>query len=140
MRADIGALITLDTLRHIPYRYIGRNTALLECSGTGRRPAGLILLHNRYRNGVTELCVHLCLYILDEVNDILTALSDLLCQIIIRAVLPALRNLNLNICGCAGIDRVVIHLDDIVTLLRIGSSRGILHELDDLLLRDQLRQ
>ena len=130
MRAYIGADVTSDTLVGIPYGNIRSNAALLVCSGTGRGVTGLISLHNRYRNRVTLLSVYLCLYVLYEIDHFRSALADLLGQVVIRAVLPALGNVNLDVSGCAGIDSVMVHLNHIVALLCVGSGSRILHELD----------
>jgi len=140
MRTYIRTLVTLDTLGSIPYRNVCCNTTLLVCCCTGWSPACLVFLNNRYRNCVTLLSVDFLLNILNEVNNFLVVSLNFYRVIIICAVLPALWNIYLNVCCSTGIDCVVVHLNDIVTLLSIRSCSCVLHKLDNFLFRNQLCQ
>ena len=98
-----------------------------------------VLLSNGYRNGVTLLSVNLLLDVANELCCCAFALN--FCgEVIILAVLPGLRNVNLNVCSSTCINSVMVHLNDVVTLLRIRLGSCVLHELDNLLFRNQLGQ
>ena len=53
---------------------------------------------------------------------------------------PAGRDLHLHECGGTRIDGAVVHIDDVLALLQVGLRGRILHVLDGLVLRDDVRQ
>src|SRR5699024_1802285 len=61
-------------------------------------------------------------------------------QSFVCAVFPAFGNLNLNHLFCTGVDSVIVHLNDGVTLSSVGSLCGSLHQLDGMLLGNDVGQ
>ena len=136
MRTYIGTDITLDTVFRIPYRNVNCDTAFLICRRTGRSLSVFVFLNNRYRNSVTFLSVYRNLDVVYEINNIFSVSGCNLCKTLILSIFPACRNVNLNYSCCSGVDCIVVHLYDLVTLLAVGCLCSSLHQLDGSFLRN----
>ena len=95
----------------------------------------------RYRERITHLGIDLLLDIVYEINCILTCSDSFRPgDVLVGSVLPALRNLYLyKSCG-AGIDGVIVHLNDFITLSAVSSLCSLFHQTDSILLRNYLGQ
>jgi len=133
VRADIRTTVTLDTVLRIPYRDIYCNTTLLISRGAAGCGTVYVILECGYGQAVTFLCVYLCLNVIYEVYNVAAAILSM-CEVqsLVSCILPALRNSNLNNLLSACVDSV--------TLSAIGSLCSSLHQLDSLLLRNDVRQ
>ena len=141
MRTYIGAEVTLDTLRGIPGRNVYSDTSLLVSGASGRGGAVHIILECGYRQGISFLCAHLGLDVVDEVHNVLSSLgNNRIVQALVFAVLPALRNLNLYDSLRACVDGCPVLLNHILALASVGSLCGSLHQLVRLLSGDDSRQ
>ena len=76
---------------------------------------------------------------LDHLDGLLAAGVDLAVGLILGSF-PVLGNVDLDECGSAGIDSLVVHVDNILTLLEVGGGCLLLHVADGVLLRNDLRQ
>ena len=141
MRADVGTEVTLDTVVGIPLGYVDRDAALLVCGGTGRRAAVYIVRERGYRQVVAFLSVDRSLYGVDELDDVFSSLGNVYhVKTFVLAVLPALRDLDLNDALRSGVDGGPVLLDDVLALAAVGSLRGSLHQLVRLIGRDDSGQ
>ena len=121
MRADDGALVTLDTLGSIPNRDIYCCTALLVSCCTLRECTVFHTNECGYGERVTFLSVH-------YVNDLLDELGNsLLLNSLILSCLPGIRDVDLYNCINTSVDSLVVHLNDIVTLLTVRLESSLLH-------------
>ena len=129
MRADDGALVTLDTLGSIPYRNVYCCTTLLVSSCALRESTVFHTNECGYGELVTFLSVH-------YVNDLLDELrNSLLLNRLILSCLPGIRNVNFNNCVNACVDSSIVHLNDIVTLLTVRLESCLLHVVNSLVNR-----
>ena len=76
---------------------------------------------------------------LDHLDGLLAAGVDLAVGLILGSF-PVLGNVDLDECGSAGVDSLVVHVDNILTLLEVGGGCLLLHVADGVLLRNDLRQ
>ena len=76
---------------------------------------------------------------LDHLNGLFAAGVDLLIGLVLCG-LPGLGNIDLDKCGSAGIDSLVVHIDNVLALLEVGSGGLFLHIADGVFLRNDLCQ
>ena len=76
---------------------------------------------------------------LDHLDNFRTALK-LAGISLVLSVSPVSRYVDLLVCGSADVDRLVVHINDVLTLLQVGLGSSVLHELDRLLGRHYLSQ
>ena len=74
-----------------------------------------------------------------HINSLLAAGHDG-CPGLVLGLGPVCRYLDLDESRCAGVYCVVVHIDNVLSLLQIGCRRLLLHVLYRLVLRDDLRQ
>ena len=129
VRANDGALVTLNTLSSIPYRNIYCCTTLLVSCCTLRECTVFHTYECRYRERVTFLSVHYVNNLLDELRN------SLLLNRLILSCLPGIRNVNCNNCINTCVDSSIVHLNDIVTLLTIRLESCLLHIVNSLVNR-----
>ena len=129
MRANDGALVTLDTLSSIPYRNVYCSTTLLVSSCTLRECTIFHTNECGYRERVTFLSVHYVNNLLDELRN------SLLLNRLILSCLPGIRNVNCNNCINTSVDSSIVHLNDIVTLLTVRLESCLLHVVNSLVNR-----
>ena len=98
---------------------------MIDESGNGQRIAVHLV------NGIEDSFDHL--------NGLFAAGVDLLVYLVLCG-LPGLGNLDLYECGCAGVDSLVVHIDNVLTLLEVGCGGLFLHVADGVFLRNDLRQ
>src|SRR5699024_8201202 len=141
MRTYIGTSVALDTVVRIPNRNIYRDTALLVCGGAGGSGTVHVILECGYRKEASFLSAYLALDVVYDINNVRSAALRVgHLQAFIFCVLPAFRNLNLNYLFCSLVDGCPVLLNHIVALAAVGSLRGSLHQLDSLLLGNDVGQ
>ena len=138
MRADICTAVTLDTFARIPYRDINCDTTLLICRCTGWCRTVYIIIKCRYRQGISFLRIYFRLNILCKCNCIgSSAFFDMRCsKSFISSIFPALRNFYFYNLLCSCIDRIIVHLYDLITFSSVSSLCCCFHKIDRLLLRN----
>ena len=141
MRADIGTTVTLDTVFRIPYRDIYCDTTFFESSRTGRSRTIYIILECRYRQVVTFLSVNCMLDSINEINNVFSVTGNSFSDdILILSIFPALRNLDLNYLFSTGVDSIVVHLNDSITLTSVSSLCSSFHQVDSFCFRNDVSQ
>ncbi|OPZ60770.1 MAG: hypothetical protein BWY87_00264 [Deltaproteobacteria bacterium ADurb.Bin510] len=135
VRADDGALVALDAVVMQPLGYLDGDAALFVGGGAVGEGAVLAALEGRDRQLVALLG-----------DDRLDDLGDELGHVgadglgVDRQVLPGRVDVHLHQAVLAGIDRGVVHVDDVVALLAVGLLDGVLHVIDRLAVVDDLAQ
>ena len=139
VRAHKRALVALDALARVPLGYGNRNTALLIRRSAQLKRA-VRVVHKR--GDRQRVAVHL----VDRVEDAVDHLHRLgiagvlgLLHLVLR-VRPRGRDLDLFIGRRARVDRVVVHVHNVLALLQVAVQRRVLHVLDRFRLRHDLRQ
>ena len=139
MRADIGAVAALDALRGVPFRNGDGNAALL-ISGSAKFELAVDMIQERgHRQAVAVHLVDREQEILDLLDQLRLALERVVDDDIFRGR-PIGGNLDLDIGGSAGVDGLMVHLDDVHALLGVGLRGLLLHVLDGLCLGQNLGQ
>ena len=139
MRTYECALVALCTGLCRPLGNEGGNAAFLV--GGSTKLEGAVCVIDKSGNG-QGIAVHLVNGIkdgLDHLNGLLAAGVDLLICLVLSG-LPGLGNIDLYKCGSAGIDRLVVHIDNVLTLLEVGCGGLFLHVADGVFLRNDLCQ
>ena len=140
MRADISTLVALYTGILVPGRNGYRYAALLVSgSAVLERAVNMLARESGYRQGVAVHTADRLHNFLDHLDDFRTALQ-IAVVFLIGSVCPGSRDLNLVERGSADVDRLVVHIDDILALLQVGLGRSILHIADRFFLRHDLCQ
>ena len=98
---------------------------MIDESGNGQRIAVHLV------NGIEDSFDHL--------NGLFAAGVDLLVCLVLCG-LPGLGNIDLDKCGCACVDCLVVHIDNVLALLEVGCGGLFLHVADGVFLRNDLRQ
>ena len=123
VRANVGALVTLDTFCCIPCGNVNRNTAFFKCGGAKRNCAVLSACKYGYRQQVALQCVHgkhQLFYIFGK--------NLLDCFVIyILCILPACGNVNLCQTGKPCVNSGIVHVDNLFALLAVGFYDSRLH-------------
>ena len=141
MRAHIRTEVTLDTVVRIPNRYIDCDTTFLVCSGTRRSCTIYIIGKCRYRQVVTLLSIDSSLNGVDKLNNVCSSLGCVShLKSLVRAVLPAFRNLNLYNVLSTCIDSSPVLHNNVFTLTAVGCLCSSLHQFDRSLLRNNICQ
>ena len=118
VRADIGALVALDALGVIPTRNHNGNAALLVCRCAKFKLAVSMILKHGNRQRIAFHAGHGIHDFLNLFQKSRTTLKrDGVRRIL--SICPVSRNLNLLECGSAGIDCLVVHINDVLTLLQV---------------------
>ncbi len=139
VRADIGAVAALDALRGVPFRNGDGNAALL-ISGSAEFELAVDMIQERgHRQAVAVHLVDREQEILDLLDQLRLALERVVDDDIFRGR-PIGGNLDLDIGGSAGVDGLMVHLDDVHALLGVGLRGLLLHVLDGLCLGQNLGQ
>ena len=138
MRTYICTAVTLDTVLRFPYRDIHRDTAFLVCRRSGRCRAVYIVVKCRYRKSISFLSIYLSLDILNKIDNVFSSVLVYLRsrKSLVSSVLPALRNCHFYNLLSACVDRVIVHLNDLVALSSVSSLGSSLHQVDRLFLRN----
>ena len=76
---------------------------------------------------------------LDHLNGLLAPGVDLLAGLVLCS-LPCLGNIDLDECGSACVNGLVVHVDNVLTLLEVGCRGLFLHVADSVFLRNDLCQ
>ena len=137
MRADKCAVVALDALFCVPFRNGNSDAALLVSGGAEREGAVCVINELGYGQGIAVHTVNRIENVVDHLDGLGKAgvLAD---SCLVFCGLPALGNFNLRVGCCAGVDCVVVHVNDILALLEVGVESGILHVADRLCLRQNL--
>ena len=61
-----------------------------------------------------------------------------ICKLCVNGIGPGCRNVDLDERGRAGVDGLMVHVDDVLALAQVGLRGGILHVLDGFFLRHDL--
>ena len=139
MRADICAVAALDALCRIPFRN-GNGNAALFVSGSAQLELAVDMIDERGNR--QRVAVHL----IDREEDVLNLLDQfrLAFEVVLGdnvfCVGPGSGNVDLHIGGSAGVDGLVVHLDDVHALLGVGLRGLFLHVLDGVRFRQDLCQ
>ena len=139
VRADISAVAALDALCGIPFRNCNGNAALFV-SGSAQLELSINMIDERGNR--QRVAVHL----IDREEDVLNLLDkfglafEVMLDDNIFCVRPVSGNVDLHIGGSAGVDGLVVHLDDVHALLGVGLCGLFLHVLDGVLFRQNLGQ
>ena len=139
VRADECTVVALNAAVGVPLGNEGGNAALLV--GGSAELEGAVCVIDKSGNG-QGVAVHLVNGIkdgLDHLNGLFAASVDLLIGLVLCG-LPGLGNIDLYKCGSAGIDSLVVHIDNVLTLLEVGSGGLFLHIADGVFLRNDLCQ
>ena len=139
MRADVSALVALDALGAVPLGHGDGHAALFIRGGAElERTVGVI----DERGDRQAVAVHL----VDRGENVAHHLDggrtagQFLGRRFVDGVGPVGRNVDLHIRGRAEVDGLVVHLDDVLALLHVGSLGLLLHVADGVLFRHNLRQ
>ncbi len=135
MRTYIRALVTLDAVFSIPFRYVNRNAALLVSS----RAAGECAVFSAGKCGYRQLVAFLCVHRLYNVLYEFCCLSySLFCSI--NSISPCSRDFNLHCTVHTTVNSGIVHVQDGVALLAVGLCDSCFHIFHSLLNRDDVRQ
>ena len=133
MRAHIGALVALDALGLVPVGNDHSDAALLVCGGAQLKLAVGAIDEGGNRQAVA-------VHAIDGLEQVLDLLGDgglgLLGELDGGGILggsPVGRNLELTEGGSAGIDGLVVGVDDSLALLHVGLGSRVLHVLQGVL-------
>ena len=129
-------LIATDALRLIPHRNVDRRPALLVSTAAHRERAVRQFAERRHRQTISLLTVHHVLHVgykRGRVNLLQIAVHT-------RVVDIPRRRVNLVQRLETTIDRAVIHVDNVLTLLAVRLDDRILQILDRLIDRNDVRQ
>ena len=139
VRADESTVVALNAAVGVPLGNESGNAALFV-SGSAKLE-GAVCVIDESGNG-QGVAVHLVNGIedsFDHLNGLFAAGVDLLVGLVLCG-LPGLGNLDLYECGSAGVDRLVVHIDNVLTLLEVGCGGLFLHVADGVFLRNDLCQ
>ena len=91
VRTYICTAVTLDTVLRLPYRDIHCDTTFLVCRRSGRCRTIYVIVECRYRKSISFLSIYLSLDILNEIDNVFSAvLVYLRCsKAFVSSVLPA---------------------------------------------------
>ena len=134
--ADIGAEVALDAVFGDPGGHIHGDAPLLIGGGTQRHGAVRVLHEGGNRQFVALLRVDMGQDVVDIALDFRPAAFGLRLHGIVDGAGPFFGHPDLLDFLNAPFDGVVVHFDDGFALLGIGLCRGVLHELDGILGRD----
>src|SRR5699024_1444665 len=97
-----------------------------------------IVVKCRYRKCISFLSIYLGLDILNEINNVFSAVLVYLrrSKSFVSCIFPALRNCYFNNLFCTCIDRIVVHLYDLVTFSSVSSFSSSLHQVNCLFFRN----
>ena len=134
MRADGCALVALDAVFDLPFRYHDGNAALfIFCSARRERAVGLVheLTDGK---GVAFLLVHGHHDLIDK------GVARLRIEFFVRAVLPGFGHRDLHEVLDASFDSASVHVDHILALLAVGMFNGFLEVGDSVVDRNDISQ
>ena len=135
MRADKGTLVTLNALVYIPLRNINSNTALLIGRSTYRECTISMGLHLSNCNLITLLAVNRILNLSNVIWQVMIFL-----YLSIHSGCPISRNIYQMQRIDTSINCAIVHINDILALLAIGSNNSILKITYSLLQRNNISQ
>ena len=139
MRADVSAVVALDALCGVPGRN-GNGDAALFVSSSTELELAVDMIHERGNR--QAVAVHL----VDREQEVLDLLDklrlafELVVDSNVFCICPVGRNVDLLVRSSAGIDGLVVHLNNVHALLRVGLRCLFLHVLDGLCLGQDLGQ
>ncbi len=139
VRAHKRALVALDAGVGAPLGHRHGHAALLVGRGAQRELAVLVADEGGHGQRVAVHASHRLHDALDKGHGLGTAL-DIGGLGSSRGALPRLGHVHLHESGGAGIDGLVVHVNDVLALLGVGSRGRILHVLDGLFLGHDLGQ
>ena len=134
MRADKGALVTLDTGVHLPFRYVDSDAAFFVSSSAAREGAVCIISEGTYRQLVTLELVHRYEQL---VNKFVAGCSF---SSSVASLSPACRNFNSYDSIDALVDSSIVHVDNVLALLAIGMLNSILQVFNSICQRNNISQ
>ena len=138
MRTYKRAEVTLNAVFGVPFGNIDCNTAFFISGSTLRECAVSGIDKGGNRKLVALLCVDGLKDLIDEVNNLGTALKLGSCDFRIDCVSPISRNVNFDDCVCAGFDGGIVHVDDSFALLDKGLISSLLHIFNCLVSRNDV--
>ena len=135
VRADIGALVALDTVLDLPLGNIHGDAALLVGGRAILPRTVLTARESRYRQVIA-------LQPVDRLDDLThefgtRSVRDM-CEALVVDLCPFGRHLDLDHGVAAGVDGRIVHVDDVLALLAVGFQDGMLHLVDSLVERDDV--
>ena len=139
VRADICTLVTLNTLLSVPGRYGNSGAALLiSCCAV---LVGTVYIVGKcgYRQGVAVHAVDRLHQVGNHLYGLFAAFRSF-CRSCVNCVSPISRNVDLLVSGSAQLDCLVVHVNDVLTLLQVRMGSSVLHQLDCGLFRHNLSQ
>ena len=135
VRADIGALVALDTVLDLPLGDIHGDAALLVGGRAVLPRTVLTARESRYRQVIA-------LQPVDRLDDLAHELGIRrirnMCEAVVVDLRPFGRHLDLHHGVAAGVDGRIVHVDDVLALLAVGFQDGMLHLVDSLVERDDV--
>ena len=134
MGADEGAEAALDAVLGDPGRNIHSDAPLFVSSGALREGAVRAVAHEGgNRQTIALLIVDGDDDVIDEIDQIFPGAGSFHGVVGIGSGLPALGDLHFVNALSAGVDGVMVHLDDGLALLGVRSGGSVLHVLDGVL-------
>jgi len=129
--ADISTVVTLDTLGLVPVRNGDGNATLLVSSSA----QGELTVSQTVEGGNRQaVAVHLANGVEDGLNDLNGVSGAFQIQLVSGGLSgsPSGGNIDLHICGSAGVDGIPVLVNNIAALLQVGSLSSGLHIADGL--------
>ena len=140
MRTNHRATITLNTIFRNPLWHINRYTSALVCGSTTRSSTICIISKCRNREFIAALCIYFLLNLLNKLQNF-RSVSQKLCSLhFIYCISPIFRNFYFHHAASAGINSVVVHLNNCITLLTVALLCSILHILNGIFCRNNICQ
>ncbi len=139
MRAHIGTEITLDTTVRIPARNVDSYPSLFVGGGTKRYGAVHVIDKGRYGKLVAPLGIDFALDEVDIFHQRLIVPAHFIGQIVILCRFPGGRNIHFHELLRPSLDRLMVHLDNIISLFGVCLCRCVLHIPDCLVFRNNSR-
>ena len=135
VRADIGALVALDTVFDLPLGNVHGDAAFLVGGRAVLPRTVLTARESRYRQVIA-------LQPVDRLDDLAhefgtRSIRDV-CEALVVDLRPFGRHLDLLDGVAAGVDGRIVHVDDVLALHAVGLLDGLLHLVDSLVERDDV--
>ena len=140
MRADICALVTLDTIICIPARNIYCDASLFVSSSAARGISVCVIQECGYRDGIAFLCGNFLLNRVDKVKDFFSAFGEDHAKFFVFCIFPVFRHVHFDHVLSTCIDCCVVHVDYVFALAAVGLLCSFLHQADRFFFRNDVRQ
>ncbi len=136
MRAHIGTEITLDTPVRVPARDIDADASFFISRRAERRRSVHIIGKGGNRKLVPPLRIDLALDAIHIIDQLLIISAHRICEVLVLCRLPGRRDLDFFKFLRTRLDRLVVHLDDVIALFRIRLRRRVFHIADRFFFRN----